>query len=146
MACNLSLRHPAYTAQTLQEEFNRLLSRSLDADRDLSSAGTMHIDIKETDDAFLLKADLPGMRKEDIRIHVEDDLLTLSGERKFEDEESRENYHRIERSYGRFSRVFQLAGVADASKIAAQYADGVLTVTLPKREEAKPRQIEVAVH
>jgi len=101
------------------------------------------VDVKETKDAFVLEAELPGLAKDDIHITLEDSVLRLSGERRFEKEEEKDNYHRIERAYGSFSRSFTLGSGVDATKVAAAFKDGVLTVTVPKAEESKPRQIDI---
>lgn len=95
------------------------------------------------DHAVVIKADLPDVRREDISVTFENNVLTLTGERKFENEKNRGNYHRMERFYGSFSRSFTLPATVDASAITASYKDGVLTVRLPQREEAKPKQITV---
>ena len=103
------------------------------------------VDIFDKDNEIVLKAELPGLKKEDIDIHVEDNLLTLRGERKREEEVKEKGYYRSERAYGQFSRSFTLPATVDAKKISASFKDGVLAVALPKAEEAKPRQIEVKV-
>ena len=108
------------------------------------SAWVPAVDIYETDaHEVVLKAELPEMKREDISVTFENGVLTLKGERKFEQETTKENYHRVERRHGTFSRSFTLPNTVDASRISAAYKDGILTVTLPKAEEAKPRQIEV---
>jgi HSP20 family protein len=105
---------------------------------------TPAVDIYTTDDhEFVIKAELPDMKREDISVTFENNVLTLRGERKFEDEKNRGNYQRIERFYGTFSRSFSIPGSVDAGRISASYKDGVLTVRLPQREEAKPKQITV---
>jgi len=93
----------------------------------------------------VLKAELPGIDSKDVDIRLENNVLTLRGERKFDEEVKRDNYHRVERAYGTFTRSFTLPTVVDQEKIKAEYKDGVLRVTLPKREEAKPKQISIAV-
>jgi HSP20 family protein len=103
------------------------------------------VDIAEDDKEFLVKAELPEMKKEDVKVSVEDGVLSISGERKFEKEEKNKKYHRIERSYGNFLRTFSLPEGADASKVSADFKDGVLTVHLPKNEKAKAKAIEVKV-
>jgi len=103
------------------------------------------VDISETDDNLVIAAEIPGMKKEDINISVEDGVLTLKGERKHENEKKEKNYHRIERSYGSFYRSFRLPPSVDTEKVHASYKDGVLKVTLPKLEEVKPREIPVHV-
>lgn len=103
------------------------------------------VDIIENDDAILLKADLPGIDPKDVDIQVESDTLTLRGERQQEKDVKEEDYRRIERSYGSFVRSFTLPNTVDTEKIQAEYRNGVLELTLPKRAEAKPKQIKVAV-
>ena len=104
------------------------------------------VDIYETDEhEVVLKAELPDMKREDISLTFENGVLTIKGERKHEQDVRRENYHRNERHYGAFSRSFTLPNTVDASRINATYKDGVLTVRLPQREEAKPKQINVSV-
>ena len=104
------------------------------------------VDIYETDDhEVVLKAELPAMKREDIALTFENGVLTLKGERKFDGEVRRESYHRVERRHGSFSRSFTLPNTVDPSRISAAYKDGVLTVRLPQREEAKPKKIAVNV-
>ena len=102
-------------------------------------------DIYETEKEIVLKAELPGLKKEDVFVSIENNVLTIRGERKFSEEVKREDFHRVERSYGEFLRSFTLPTFIDANKILAEFKDGLLMVTLPKREEAKPKQIEVKV-
>jgi HSP20 family protein len=101
------------------------------------------VDIYETEKEIVLKADLPDMKLEDVDIRLENNTLTLRGERRFEKDVKDENYHRVERQYGSFSRTFSLPGTIDADKIDARYENGVLRVVLPKREEARPKQIRI---
>ena len=102
------------------------------------------VDVYENNDhEFVLKAELPEMKREDIAITYDNGVLTLKGERKAESEISRENYHRVERQHGSFTRSFTLPVTVDAARIEASYKDGVLTIRVPQREEAKPKQIEV---
>lgn len=103
------------------------------------------MDIYEDKEAIKVYVDLPGMKKEDISINVEDNVLTVKGERKFEEENKKKNYYRIERSYGTFRRSFALPNNVDTGKIAANMKDGILTVEIPKKEEAKPKEIEIKV-
>jgi HSP20 family protein len=103
------------------------------------------VDIYETGDTLVLKAELPGVNPDDVEIRVEDNTLYLKGERKFEKEVKEQNYHRVERSYGTFARTFSLPNSIDADKVAAAYKDGVLTLTMPKKEEAKPKTIKINV-
>src|SRR6058998_2073917 len=102
-------------------------------------------DITEDDKEYLIKAELPEMRKEDVKVTVENGVLAISGERKFEKEEKKKKYHRVERGYGSFVRTFALPEDADANKVKAQFKQGMLEVHLPKNEKAKPKQIEVNV-
>jgi HSP20 family protein len=102
-------------------------------------------DIYETDKEIVVKAELPGLKKEDVFVSLENNVLMIRGERKFEEDVKRENYHRVERTYGEFLRSFTLPTFIDANKILAEFKDGLLMVTLPKREEAKPKQIEVKI-
>lgn len=103
------------------------------------------VDILETENELILKADLPEVKQDQIDIRVEDGTLTLRGERKFEAVKDEKGYHRIERSYGTFSRSFSLPDSIDPEHVKATFKDGVLTVTLPKKEISKPRQIKVEV-
>ena len=100
-------------------------------------------DVSETENEIIVKAEIPGMKVEDIDISLTDGLLTIKGERKMEKEDKQENYHRIERQFGSFSRSLHLGLKVEAEGIDAGYKDGVLTVTLPKAEEDKPKKIEV---
>lgn len=103
------------------------------------------VDIFETEDALTLKADLPEVKIEDIDVRVEHQTLTLRGQRKFSKDENVKGYHRIERSYGEFVRSFAVPSTVDTEKVLADYKNGVLTITLPKKETAKPRQVKVVV-
>jgi HSP20 family protein len=103
------------------------------------------VDITEDDKEYLIKAELPEVKKEDVKISIHDNVLSISGERKYEKEEKGKKYHRVERAYGSFMRSFTLPEEADAGKISADYKDGVLKVHLAKSEKAKPKSIEVKV-
>jgi HSP20 family protein len=103
------------------------------------------VDITEDDKEYLIKAELPEVKKEDVKVTVEHGVLTLSGERKFEKEEKNKRYHRIERSYGSFTRSFSVPDDADDTKVAAEFKDGLLTVRLAKNEKARPKTIDVKV-
>lgn len=131
----------------LQDRMNRLFNDAYTPRQsdDLMNRGawTPAVDIYEIEGALVLKAELPDMRREDIDVSVENSTLTLRGERKLDHEVKQENFHRIERAYGSFVRSFSLPNTVDAAKIAAEYKNGVLTVKLPMREEAKPRQIQI---
>jgi HSP20 family protein len=101
------------------------------------------VDIKETAEALTFSAELPGLTKEDVQITLENNILTIAGERKFEKDVKEENYHRLERSYGSFARSFTVPGNVSFDRVDASFANGVLHVVLPKAEEAKPRKIEI---
>ncbi len=137
---------------SLQERMNRLFDESFRGSRpsnedDWALGGTWApvVDIFEREGTIVLKAELPGIDLKDVDIRLENNVLTLRGERKIDNEVKRESYHRVERAYGTFSRSFTLPSVVDQEKIKADYRDGVLTVSLPKREEAKPKQISISV-
>jgi HSP20 family protein len=103
------------------------------------------VDISEDDKEYVITAELPELKKEDVRVSVENGVLTLSGERKFEHEEKHKKYHRIERAYGSFTRCFSLPNDADAAKISAEFKDGALKVRLRKSESAKQKAIDIKV-
>lgn len=104
------------------------------------------VDIIESENALTMKADLPDVKIEDIDIRVENGTMTLKGLRKFERDENVKGYHRIERSYGEFVRSFAVPSTVETDHVAAEYKNGVLTITLPKKDTAKPRQVKVEVH
>ncbi len=106
---------------------------------------TPAVDILETDNELIFKADLPDIDMKDVNVEIENGTLTISGERKFDQEEKGQGYHRIERGYGSFARYFSLPDTVDPDKVKADYKNGVLTVTLPKKEIAKPRTVKVDV-
>ena len=124
-----------------QDTLNRLLS-----DQPNSRPWAPPVDIFETENELVLKADLPAVKLEDIDIRLENGTLTLKGERRFEKEENNKGFHRIERSYGSFVRYFTLPESVDPEHVRAAYDNGVLSVTLPKKEIAKPRSIKVQVN
>ena len=136
---------------SLQERMNRLfeesargLNRGQEEDWTMG-AWVPAVDIYEKGTDVVLKAELPGVDPKDVDIRIENNVLTLKGERKFEDETQRDSYHRVERSYGAFTRAFTLPSSVDTANVKADYKDGVLRITLPKREEAKPKQIQVQI-
>ena len=102
-------------------------------------------DVFETDNEIVVKAELPEVKKEDVNVSIDNNILSIRGERKLSEETKKENYHRLERSYGEFFRSFTLPNFVDTAKINAEFKDGMLRVTMPKREEAKPKQVEVTV-
>jgi HSP20 family protein len=103
------------------------------------------VDVEESEDAYILKAEMPGLRKEDVKISLSDNVLTLTGEKKSEERSKDKRYHRVERSYGAFQRSFALSAPIQADKVSASFKEGILTVTVPKSEEAKPREIDIRV-
>jgi HSP20 family protein len=143
----LSRREPFRGATTLQEQVNRLFGNVLERAGEESNLTTWApaVDIYETEHELVVKADLPEVEAKDLDIRVENNLLTIRGERKFEKNVNEDNYLRVERAYGSFSRSFSLANTVNAEAIKADYQNGVLTLTIPKREEAKPKQIKVNV-
>jgi HSP20 family protein len=135
----------------LQDRMNRLFDESYrgrsssEEDWALGGSWAPAVDIYEKDGNIVLTAELPGVDAKDVDVRVENNVLTLRGERKFSDEVKRESYHRVERSYGTFTRSFTLPNVVATDQIKADFKDGMLKLILPKREEAKPRQISINV-
>ena len=141
---------PFREISSLQDRMNRLFSevarRSPVAEEEMvQGAWVPPVDIFETGDSIVIRAELPGISKEDIALEVKDNTLSIKGEKKFEKDIKEENYHRVERSYGAFQRAFSLPGTVQQEKVKAKFKDGILEVTLPKAEEAKPKQIKVDV-
>jgi len=132
---------------TLRERMNRLfedMAASRGEDRDIStSSWAPAVDIYETENEVVLTAEIPGIEEKDIEIKVEDNTLTLKGERKFEKETKEENYHRIERAYGSFFRSFTLPTYVDQDRVEAEHENGVLKIHMPKRAELKPRKVKI---
>ena len=139
---------PFRDLRTLQEEVNRLFSTGLTpsfGDEGIGrGAWNPSVDIYENKDHIVLEAELPGMNREDFELTIENNMITLRGERRFEKKDDSDNYHRVERSYGSFTRSFTLPQTVTGDGATAEYRNGVLRVTLPKREEAKARRIEIA--
>ena len=135
---------------TMQERMNRIWGNLYDrGTEDVTSRGTWRpaVDIFENDSReIVLKAEVPGLKREDIDLTVENNTLTIRGERRREADIADDRYHRIERQYGPFSRSFTLPATVDATGVRAEYRDGMLTVTLPVREDARSRQIQVEVN
>jgi HSP20 family protein len=138
---------PFHGAATLQEQVNRLFSDVFERNTPESSLSTWApaVDIYEGEHELVVKADLPDIDPKELDIRVENNVLTIRGERKFEKKVNEENYLRVERTYGAFSRSFSLANTVSPENIRADYQNGVLTLSIPKREEAKPKQIKVNV-
>jgi len=134
----------------LDRIFNQMLTQSFSPDVLLEPQGDVTarrwmpaVDIRETADSLLLVAELPGMTREDVQITLENNVLSIAGERKFEKDVKGESYHRLERTFGTFARSFSLPANVKTDKVEAVFKDGILTVTLPKVEEAKPRRVEI---
>lgn len=149
MRHDLAKWEPVSDLVSLQDEMNRLFldffgrtpGRRLVGD----SLWAPVMDIEETKDDIIVKAEIPGMTKEDVKIQVTGDILTISGERKREEETRDKTYHRIERSYGQFQRMITLPSEVQSAKAKASYENGVLTIKLPKSEEVKPKEISIDI-
>ena len=129
---------PFRDLSAVEREFDRLMGRAFS-----KNAWVPSLDVRETDDRYEVTLDLPGLEPDAVNVTFEDGTLTVSGKREFVSEDAGETYHRIERSYGTFARSVGLPHVADAERIEATFDKGVLTVSVPKVEAAKPRTIEV---
>jgi HSP20 family protein len=145
---NIVRYDPFRELRSLQDEMNRLFSSSFSRggtndEQMWSGSWTPSVDISENKEQIVLEAELPGMKPEDVEISIENNVLTLRGERKFEKKEDNENLHRVERSYGVFTRSFTLPLTVNAENATAEFENGVLRLTLAKKEEAKPRRIEI---
>ena len=135
------------TAYVAREPFSRLLDTffgDLQGEEVSNRGWVPPVDIHETEEGYKLHAELPGLTKGDINITLENNVLRLSGERKFEKDVKRESYHRVERTYGAFSRAFALPQQVNSEGVQAAFENGVLTVTVPKAEQAKPRKITIS--
>ncbi len=145
----MSLSHwnPFREFEEFFNHYPRLLGKGAGGSQELMTATDWApaVDISETPQAYLIKAELAGVKREDIKVKVEHGQLRLSGERRFDKEDKDDKQHRVERFYGSFSRSFSLPEDADEAQISAGYKDGVLTLTLPKRSEAQPRAREISV-
>jgi HSP20 family protein len=139
---------PFRELSTLQDRLNRLFRESQREGQDESlttSSFAPAVDVYEDEHNFTLKIEVPGIDEKDIDVRLENNTLTVHGERKIEKDEKEENYRRVERNYGSFTRTFTLPTTVDAEKVAAAYDKGVLKIALPKKAEAKPKQIKVNI-
>lgn len=142
---------PTRELTSLQSEMNRLFTSFFDEPTQTGgNGGAMRrwipaMDLVETDEHFVLRADLPGLGEDDVSIEMEDNVLTVSGERKAEHEDRKEGYYRVERAYGSFARSLTLPEGVDADAVAASFDKGVLEVRIPKPEERKPRKVAISV-
>ena len=136
---------PFRELRSLQDEMTRLFTGVMPANREEMTHGAWapNVDIYEDKDRLILEADLPGMTRDDFEISVENNVITLKGERRFEKKTEGDNYHRVERAYGTFTRSFTLPQTVTAEGATAEFEDGVLRVGLPKREETRARKIEI---
>ena len=139
---------PFRELRSLQDEMNRLFmsnysQRGASEEGFSSGAWNPQVDIFENKDQIVLEAELPGMKPDDVNISIENNILTIHGERKFEKKDEKDNFHRVERSYGSFTRSFTLPPTVSSENANAEFENGVLRLTLAKREEAKPRRIEI---
>jgi HSP20 family protein len=141
---------PVRELSSLQSEMNRLFNTFFDTPANAGNSGNLRrwvpsMDLAETDTHFVLRADLPGVNEEDVSIELEDNVLTVAGERKAEQEEKKEGFYRVERSFGQFRRSLTLPEGVDAESIAATFDRGVLEVRIPKPEERKPHRVAIKV-
>ncbi|MBL6974309.1 MAG: Hsp20/alpha crystallin family protein [Deltaproteobacteria bacterium] len=137
--------NPYYGFDRFFDDVNHVVGRSvLNPARKAQNCGcNFAVDIREDDKELRLTAELPGISADDLDIRVEDNVLHINGERQFQDEDNRENYHRLERYYGKFERSFTLPTYVNSGKISAEHKDGILTLHIPKKPETQPRQIKV---
>jgi len=139
---------PLSEIDTFRREMNRMFDSFFRSELEGSeeiSTWYPAMDVKETKDDFVVTAEVPGMSKDDIKINISENTLTIKGEKKEEKKEEDHNYHRVERRYGTFQRSFTLPTQVESDKVKAAYKDGVLTITLPKKEEVKPKEIPISV-
>ena len=139
-------RDPFRELSSLQREVDRLFGDALGSTSKPATAGAWApaLDVEETEDGFTLHIELPGVSTEDVEISLEENVLTIAGERRFYDERDSEGFRRIERAFGRFHRAVRLPDRVDADNVVATHRDGLLTIQVPKAEEAKPRRIEIS--
>lgn len=146
MIMNIIKYDPFRDLRSLQDEMNRLFSTSfprISNQEEMSAGWSPSVDVYEGENQVVLEAELPGMKREDFDLSIENNVITLKGERRFEKKDEGDNYHRVERAYGSFTRSFNLPQTVLTDEINAEFKNGVLTVTMPKKEEAKSRKIEV---
>lgn len=149
---NINRKDPFFELTSLRDHVNQLFNQafggfeSIGFEQPLSPPTFFPpVDVSEDDHNITLKAEIPGVKVEDVSITLENNVLTMTGERKFKEEEKKENFQRVERRYGKFTRSFTLPAGVDSENAKATFEDGVLNVTLPKREEFKPKQITIGV-
>ncbi|MBZ5521276.1 MAG: Hsp20/alpha crystallin family protein [Acidobacteriia bacterium] len=149
---NIIRRDPFFELTSLRDRMNQLFNQSFGGfegfglEQPLTETNFLPpVDISEDEHNIMLQAEIPGMKAEELNITLENNVLTITGDRKFKEEEKKENYHRIERRYGKFTRSFTLPASVDGEKVNAVFENGVLNITLPKKEEFKPKQITIGV-
>lgn len=150
---NIVRRDPFFELTSLQNRMNQLFNQTFGGfenfgfEQPLTSENFLPpVDISEDDHNITLQAEIPGIKQEDLNITLENNVLTISGERKFKEEEKKENFHRIERRYGKFTRSFTLPASVNAETVNATFENGLLNITLPKKEEFKAKQITIGVN
>ncbi len=150
---NIIQKDPFTGLTSRQDRMNQLFNQVFGGlegfgfEQPLTSANFLPpVDILEDEHNITLQAEIPGVKEEDLNITLENNLLTIAGERKFQDEEKKDNFHRIERRYGKFTRTFTLPAGVDTQNVNATFENGVLNITLPKREEFKPKQVKIGVN
>jgi len=148
---NIIRRDPFFELTSLRDRMNQLFNQSfgfegLGMEQPLTEANFLPpVDISEDEHNIVLLAEIPGVKPDDLNITLENNVLTITGNRKFKEEEKKENYHRIERRYGKFTRSFTLPATLDAESVNAVFENGILNITLPKKAEFKPKQITIGV-
>lgn len=147
---NLVKWNPFSELEDVSDRLNRIFGRTsvrAESDREMLAVADWmpSVDISETDVAYLVKGEIPGVKKEDVKVTIQDGMLTIQGERKHEKEEKGKKFHRVECSYGSFVRSFRVPDDADENKVKAEFKDGMINITLPKSTKAKTKSIEVSV-
>lgn len=148
---NIIRKDPFFELTSLRDRMNQLFNQAfgfegLGMEQPLTEVNFLPpVDISEDEHNIVLMAEIPGVKPEDLNVTLENNVLTITGNRKFKEEEKKENYHRIERRYGKFTRSFTLPATLDAENVNAVFENGILTLTLPKKEEFKPKQITIGV-
>ena len=139
--------NPIHEMVGLSDRLNRMFEEisGFNVDNEITGSWAPAVDVYESENAIEIKADLPGMTEKDIDVTVENNTLTIKGERKFENEEKRESYHRVERQHGSFYRSFQLPNTVDVTRINGNFRNGILELALPKKEETRPKKIAINV-
>jgi HSP20 family protein len=145
MARDISRTYPASVVSPLSDDMQRMFRQFFgDSDASLAGAFSPALDVEESDDGFTLHVELPGVQPEDVDVSIEENVLTVAGQRDFYRDSSTETFKRVERRFGRFHRAVRLPDRVDPDAVEASYKDGLLTITVPKAESAKPRRIQVA--